>query len=113
MDEETKLNLIRKLSAMIDHVGSPAHLGAFEPTEHATVFTSNYFENTMRRLRAEKEVDYSELRRPPLRDRDHWPSLAKFGVDAVRSSFCISIHNLLIKSDLELLSIDRELLILS
>ena len=71
---------------MIDHVGSPGHLGGFEPTEHATVFTSNYFENTMRHRRVNKETEYSELDRPAVRDRHHWPTIGKTGAKPVR--FC-------------------------
>ena len=86
INEETKLNLLKKLSAMTDHVGSPGQLGAFEPAEYATVLTSNYLENTMRRQRADKETDLSELDRPPVRDRHHWPSLVKLGIGPVRCS---------------------------
>ena len=86
IDKGTKLNLIKKLSAMIDHVGSPGHLGASEPTEYAVVLTSNYSENSMQLPRADDVTDPWEPKRPRVRDRHHWPDVVATGAGRVRCS---------------------------
>ena len=82
MDKETQLNLVKKVAEMIDHIGAPPHLDHFEPTEFATALTSNYFDNSLRISRGDSEARYSEINRPGVRNRHHWPS----EVPPVRSS---------------------------
>lgn len=82
LDAATKLNLVKKIANMIDYIGSPAHLDRFEPTEFATALTPNYFINSIRVSQADSEEQYSELDRPGLRHREHWPP----GTQPVRSS---------------------------
>ena len=96
VDAETKLNLVKKVAAMIDHIGAPAHLKYFEPTEFPTALASNYFDNSLRVSRADSEVKYSEILRPGLRHREHWP----LDIAPVRSSvrplsFLATIHVLI------------------
>lgn len=48
MDPDTLLNLLKKLSGMIEHIGSPADLDHHDTAEHTTFLTSSYFENELR-----------------------------------------------------------------
>ncbi|XP_018493802.1 endothelin-converting enzyme 2-like [Galendromus occidentalis] len=82
MDSGTRHKLMDKLSAIVDHIGSPPHLDRLEPTEVSAVFTSNFLENTLRLLKSRQDAKLSELYRPALRDRRVWPQLEITGVNA-------------------------------
>ena len=73
IDPETLLRLLRKLSAVLDFIGSPAELDRFETTEYTTALASFYFENKLRLMQAVRDAKYVDFLRPAVRHREHWP----------------------------------------